>query len=123
MLGGGNSSVIQRSLSKEEFDSERFIIGIKPLFASINTTERWLRSGIHIPQELKNTISSYRLLGRHTPPEGQGRIDILQIKLVPGTQLVASEKKCVKFLMKHMESDGADAVFAAITSARGEGYL
>ncbi|MDY5391083.1 Eco57I restriction-modification methylase domain-containing protein [Cloacibacillus porcorum] len=123
MLGGGNSSVIQRSLSKEEFDSERFIIGIKPLFASINTTERWIRSGIHIPQELKNTISSYRLLGRHTPPEGQGRIDILQIKLAPGTQLAASEKKCVKFLMKHMESDGADAVFAAITSARGEGHL
>ena len=123
MLKGGDSSVIQRALLKEEFDADRFIGGMDTMFPNISTAEKWIRSGIHIPQEFKNTISSYRLLGRHTPALGQGKIDFLQIKLVPGMQLSSSEKKCVKFLLNYMETGGADAVFAAVTSAGGKGYI
>ncbi len=123
MRGGGNSSVIHRALRKEEFNADRFIGGMSSLFANIATSEKWIRSGIHIPQELKNTVSSYRLLGRHTPAAGQGRVDFLQIKLAPGAQLAASEKKCLKFLVHYMETNDADAVYSAITSAAGEGYF
>lgn len=97
MLKGGDSSVIQRALLKEEFDADRFIGGMDTMFPNISTAEKWIRSGIHIPQEFKNTISSYRLLGRHTPALGQGKIDFLQIKLVPGMQLSFSEKSASSF--------------------------
>lgn len=53
MLKGGDSSVIQRALLKEEFDADRFIGGMDTMFPNISTAEKWIRSGIHIPQEFK----------------------------------------------------------------------
>lgn len=92
MLKGGDSSVIQRALLKE-FDAGWIIGGYGYYVPEYKHSGKMDTFRHHIPQKFKNTISSYRLLGRHTPALGQGKIDFLQIKLVPGMRLSFSEKK------------------------------
>ena len=85
--------VIKRESSEETFSPERFSARMSELFPKASAAEAWIRSGMHIPAVLKDTISSYRLISRHRTAEGHGKADCLQIKLAPGAELLRSEKK------------------------------
>ncbi|MDO5115057.1 MAG: TaqI-like C-terminal specificity domain-containing protein [Synergistaceae bacterium] len=112
-----NSSVIYRSLYRGDFDAGDFLKRMSELFSNVVTSESWIRSGQRIPAGFRDTISSYRLLGRHLPRLGEGRVDFLQLKLKPGVSLESAEKDSLDFLKGYMPSEHSDAVFAAVTSS------
>ncbi len=115
--------VIKRESSEETFSPERFSARMSELFPKASAAEAWIRSGMHIPAALKDTISSYRLISRHRTAEGHGKADCLQIKLAPGAELLRSEKKCLNFILSYMKKESADAALLAIVPAGGGGSI
>ena len=115
--------VIKRESSEETFSPERFSARMSELFPKASAAEAWIRSGMHIPAVLKDTISSYRLISRHRTAEGHGKADCLQIKLAPGAELLRSEKKCLNFILSYMKKESADAALLAIVPAGGGGSI
>ena len=115
--------VINRELSEDTFSNESFSALMAELFPNASTSEKWIRSGMHIPAALKDTISSYRLLSRCRETEGRGRADCILVKLVPGADLQSSEKKCRAFILSYMKKEACDAVLLAVAPAGGSGFI
>ncbi|MCF0248415.1 MAG: hypothetical protein HUJ86_07400, partial [Synergistes sp.] len=122
MMGGANPSPAWRIYADTDFDADAFIGEAEKLFSNLCTGENRIRSGNYIPKGCKSVISSYRLLARHTAEDGEGRVDVIHIKLAPGVTCSEAEEKTVGFLTKYMRDSGSGGVFAAITAARGQGW-
>ncbi|MBQ9882693.1 MAG: Eco57I restriction-modification methylase domain-containing protein [Synergistes sp.] len=115
--------VLKKDFSEDLFSNERFSALMEELFPNASTSDRWIRSGMHIPAALKDTISSYRLISRHKASEGHGHADCILVKLAPGADLRRSEKKCRAFILSYMKKEACDAVLLAIAPAGGSGFI
>lgn len=118
-----SSSIIFQKLCSEVFEAASFTKLAEELFLTVDASESRIRSGVHIPQALKSHISSYRIIGKHIPASGSGRIDIIQIKLAPGVLASDSFAQARCFIDDYMTKNKASGLLAAAVSAPDEPSL
>lgn len=114
--------VLSHSIHFGAFSPELFMEIARKLFSNINTGEKWIRSGRYIPEAYKSAVSSYRLMGRHLPRSGKGRVDIVHVKLAPNASLERSSKQWLAFLRGCAASGNADGMLAAVSSSADEKF-
>lgn len=121
-MNRSNANVISVEKSSEAFDIQGYMAKARRLLPSLDESDTWIRSGIHIHDDYKHYISSYRLLGSQRPAIGRARVEALLIKTQVGTKLSDAEKPCVDFIGDYLARSGVDAALAALVPSTGGGW-
>jgi len=120
MLLRGASDVLFERDSAPSFRIDAYVARVRGMLSSLDESDSWIRSGLRIPKEFKDTISSYRLLGSCVP-DGRSRIEALLVKTQAGVGIEAASEPVVTFVRRHLFEAPADAAFVALTTSTGEG--
>lgn len=112
------TSVLYRCSERHNFSLEDFTAEARSLFQGIDLSCGFIRSGRFIPEPVKDTISSYRLLGSFRSHDGGGHIDVLYIKLAPGASTESSATKLERFAADYIDKNRAEAVYCAAAPAQ-----
>lgn len=114
----GTPSLLYSAPCEAGFDAEKFLSLARSVFSNVSAGDGRIRSGRHIPRGFKNLVSSYKIIGSHTPLMGGGRIDVAVVKLCPGAELTAEkEESVVRFVEACAASDGCGGVLACVPPA------
>lgn len=117
-----NASVLENYLAITPFDLNQFMEQVKERIPELNEGDQWIRSGHRIDGKYKDIISSYRLLGSHTPEHGRSRAEVLLIKPQPLSRLIKDDAPALEFIREYMAENKIDAVFAAVVSASNDAW-
>jgi len=116
----GASDVLYERDSAPSFRIDAYVAHVRGMLPSLDESDSWIRSGLRIPKEFKDAISSYRLLGSCVP-DGRARIEALLVKTQAGVGIEAASQPAVAFVRRHLFEEPADAAFVALTTTTGEG--
>ncbi len=116
----GSPSLLYSAPCETGFDAEKFSLLARSLFANFSAGDGRIRSGLRIPRGFKNLVSSYKIIGSHTPLIGAGRIDAAVVKLCPGVEVTAArEESLVRFVEACVASEGSDGLLAFVPPSGG----
>jgi len=98
-----------------QFDADKFIKLAKTVLPNLNEKDGFIRSGLFIYPEARETVSSFRCIASSVY-EGS-KIELVHVKLNPFLQIQSAFDTTVEMLCRHMLETSCDAAFAAITPA------
>ncbi|OUO92597.1 TaqI-like C-terminal specificity domain-containing protein [Cloacibacillus sp. An23] len=111
----GNPSLLYSAPCEEGFDSEKFFLLARSVFSNVSAGDGRIRSGRRIPRGFKSLISSYKIIGSHSPLMGCGRIDVALVKLCPGVEITAvKEENIIRFVEACAASEECGGVLACV---------
>ena len=115
-------NMIELSASDDLIDFNDYLSEVRKYLPSLNEDDSWIRSGIHIGDKYKPSISSYRLFGSQTPTVGHARIEVLLVKSQIGISISEAMSDCSAFIGEHLIRSKTDAAFVALVPSTGEGW-
>ena len=63
----GTPSLLYSAPCEAGFDAEKFLSLARSVFSNVSAGDGRIRSGRHIPRGFKNLVSSYKIIGSHSP--------------------------------------------------------
>ncbi len=117
-MSKGSPSLLYSAPCEAGFDTEKFFSLASSVFSNVSAGDGRIRSGRRIPRGFKSLVSSYKIVGEHTPLMGGGRICIAVVKLCPGVEIIAErEESVVKFIEACAASEECGGVLAYVPPA------
>ena len=114
----GSPSLLYSAPCEAGFDAGKFFSYAHFLFPNISAGDGRICSGRRIPRGFKNLVSSYKIIGSHSPLVGGGRIDAALVKLCPGVEMTeAKEESLIKFIEACAASDERGGILACVPPA------
>ncbi len=113
--------IISKNHSHDTFDIGEYLEKLSHTFSEPDLSHTWIRSGIRIPSEYKNAVSSYKLVGECR--YGAASVEILLIKTPIGISPEDTEKELESFILHCMKKSSADAAAIAAVPSMGAGWL
>lgn len=116
----GTPSLLYNAPCEDGFDAEKFFSLARSVLSNVSAGDGRIRSGRHIPHGFKNLVSSYKIIGSHSPLMGGGRIDVAVVKLCPGVEITAcTEEHLLKFVEACAASEDCGGVLACVPPSGG----
>ncbi|MEG1799114.1 MAG: hypothetical protein RR214_02935, partial [Synergistaceae bacterium] len=113
--------IISKNYSHDTFHIDEYIEKISHTFSEPDLSHTWIRSGIRIPAEYKNSVSSYRLVAECK--YNTAAVEILLIKTQIGTTPEETANTLESFILNYMSQSSADIAAIAAVPSTGTGWL